>query len=100
MVQINYGGRVTDDNDRRLLMSLLGRCYSPEALVEGHTWTPASGTYRVPHHGPHPTPQSSHGGHAPYVDAYLAHLRAFPQRDEPEVFGLHANANITFNLQV
>jgi hypothetical protein len=26
---INYGGRVTDDNDRILLMSLLENCYGP-----------------------------------------------------------------------
>lgn len=28
--QINYGGRVTDDNDRRLLMCTLGQYYCPE----------------------------------------------------------------------
>ena len=84
-LQINYGGRVTDDNDRRLLMCILGRCYSPEALVEGHPFTP-SGTYRSPLDADH--------------SAYVAHIRALPQRDEPEVFGLNSNANITFNLQV
>ena len=83
--QINYGGRVTDDNDRRLLMCILGRCYSPEALIEGHPFTP-SGTYRSPVDADHAS--------------YLAHIKALPQRDEPEVFGLNSNANITFNLQV
>ena len=29
---INYGGRVTDDNDRILLMSLLTKCYSEKIL--------------------------------------------------------------------
>ena len=29
---INYGGRVTDDNDRILLMSLLENCYGPQIL--------------------------------------------------------------------
>lgn len=31
--QINYGGRVTDDNDRRLLAALVGRHYRPEVLA-------------------------------------------------------------------
>jgi len=26
---INYGGRVTDENDRTLLMSILSHCYGP-----------------------------------------------------------------------
>ena len=76
---------MTDDNDRRLLLCILGRCYSPEALVEGHPFT-STGTYRSPVDGDHAS--------------YLAHIKALPQRDEPEVFGLNSNANITFNLQV
>ena len=85
LLQINYGGRVTDDNDRRLLMCILERCYSPQALIAGHAFT-ASGAYRSP-------PDSA-------LAAYLPFVRQLPQQDEPEVFGLHANANITFNIQV
>ena len=29
---INYGGRVTDDNDRLLLMSILEKCYGEQIL--------------------------------------------------------------------
>ncbi len=43
--QINYGGRVTDDNDRRLLVCILGRLYDKAAITEGHPYTP-SGTYK------------------------------------------------------
>jgi hypothetical protein len=31
------------------------------------------------------------------VTSYLGHLRTWPLLDEPELFGFHANANITFN---
>lgn len=82
--QINYGGRVTDDNDRRLLMCILGQYYTPAVLSDTHSFT-ASGVYRSPPAGDHA--------------AFLAHIKALPQTDEPEVFGLHANAAITFNLQ-
>ena len=32
--ECNYGGRVTDDKDRRLLNTLLGRVYRPEIMTD------------------------------------------------------------------
>lgn len=83
--EINYGGRVTDDNDRRLLLCCLSRSYNAEVLRPGHAYSP-SGLYRAPD--------------ALDQAGYVAAIQALPHLDDPEVFGLHANANITFNLQV
>ena len=44
--QIIYGGRVTDDNDRTLLMSLLSTFVGPHVLHGNHTFT-ASSAYMV-----------------------------------------------------
>ena len=82
--QINYGGRVTDDIDRRCLMSTLSRYVVPEVLEDGYKFS-SSGLYYAP----------EHGDFASYKD-YLLHL---PQEDKPEVFGMHSNANITYQLQ-
>ncbi|PNH03664.1 Dynein heavy chain 7, axonemal [Tetrabaena socialis] len=86
--ECNYGGRVTDDKDRRLLLTALQRIYRPEALALGSS-TPfplsASGTYFIP-------PEGSHASHL----AYIATLPLFPL---PEAFGLHENADITKDLQ-
>ena len=43
--QINYGGRVTDDWDRRCLLNVLEDFYCPAVLSPGHLYT-ASGDYR------------------------------------------------------
>ncbi len=75
---------MTDDIDRRLLMCILSQYYSPAVLSDNHLFT-ASGTYKSPPAGD--------------LASYVAHIRGLPLVDEPEVFGLHSNAAITFNLQ-
>ena len=46
--QINYGGHVTDDMDRRCLMSTLRQFVTPHVMDEDFCYTPASGTYHAP----------------------------------------------------
>lgn len=45
--EINYGGRVTDDKDRRLMSNLVKNFCSPAVLDEGYAFSP-SGAYAVP----------------------------------------------------
>lgn len=45
--EINYGGRVTDDKDRRLINSLILKFCSPEVLQDGYRFSD-SGTYYMP----------------------------------------------------
>lgn len=82
--ECNYGGRVTDDKDRRCMMSLLAKYYTPK-LVEG------GGEYRFSASGAYFTPaRSSHS-------EMIEHIRAMPMDAKPEVFHLHENADITKN---
>ncbi|KAH9628460.1 hypothetical protein HF086_005913 [Spodoptera exigua] len=79
--ECNYGGRVTDDKDRRLIMSLLSIFYNDQVTtVPDYSFSP-SGDYRMP----------------PSMDynSVLEHIRALPMIAKPEVFGLHENADIT-----
>ena len=78
---INYGGRVTDDNDRRCLISVLEKYCSVECLKDGYKYTP-SGLYYAPSDGP--------------IATYRDYIDTLPINDNPEIFGLHDNANITF----
>lgn len=41
---INYGGRITDDWDRRCAMSILSEYYQPQSLDDDHSYSP-SGIY-------------------------------------------------------
>ncbi|XP_078663939.1 dynein axonemal heavy chain 1-like [Branchiostoma floridae x Branchiostoma belcheri] len=79
---INYGGRVTDDWDRRTMMNILQDFYGNKVLSETHVFSP-SGVYHQL------SPEADHG-------TYMAYIKSLPINDPTEIFGLHDNANITF----
>jgi dynein heavy chain len=79
--QCNYGGRVTDDWDRRCLVSILNNVLNQEMVsAEAYSFS-SSGNYCAPPHGEY--------------ESYLEFARALPLIAEPEVYGMHANADIT-----
>nr|XP_061814136.1 dynein axonemal heavy chain 1-like [Nerophis lumbriciformis] len=80
--EINYGGRVTDEWDRRCLLSVLEDFYCPAVLQEDHIYS-ESGVYRQV--------ETSLD-----IKGYLAYVQSLPINDTPEIFGLHDNANISF----
>ena len=77
---------MTDDNDRVLLTELCQRCYQPGALQPGFAFTP--------HAGIRPPPPDAD------LPACLAHIQALPAHDSAKVFGMHANADVAYQLQV
>ena len=81
--ECNYGGRVTDAQDRRTLIVLLKDVFCKEMLAESHSMTP-SGKYMAPPEGE--------------LKDYTAFAQTLPASNDPEVFGLHANADITKDL--
>ena len=79
--QCNYGGRVTDDWDRRCLTTILCKILCPDLVEDDSFRFSESGIYFAPEHGPY--------------DSYLEYSRALPLIPEPEVFGMHSNADIS-----
>uniref|UniRef100_K3WFJ4 Uncharacterized protein n=1 Tax=Globisporangium ultimum (strain ATCC 200006 / CBS 805.95 / DAOM BR144) TaxID=431595 RepID=K3WFJ4_GLOUD len=78
--ECNYGGRVTDDKDRRCIVNILSDFYSPEILSDAYKFS-ASGVYFAPKDGP--------------LTTYLEYIDSLPMNEGPEIFGLHDNANIS-----
>ena len=74
---------MTDERDRRTLMSLLSIVYTPEILDDDYKLS-ASGEYIVP-------PKGSY-------ESYLQYIKSLPLIQSPEVFGMHENADITKDL--
>ncbi|XP_037908989.1 dynein heavy chain 3, axonemal [Hermetia illucens] len=81
--ECNYGGRVTDDKDRRLLLSLLNLVYNQDTIDTNNYSLSASGNYRIPL--------------IPNRTNSLEYISTFPLSPHPEVFGLHENADINRN---
>jgi len=79
--QCNYGGRVTDDKDRRCLLSIMDIFFNDEILTNGDYSFSPSGDYKVP-------PQGSY-------ESYIDFIKTLPQIPHPEIFGMHANADIS-----
>jgi dynein heavy chain len=82
IAEINYGGRVTDDKDSRLINALLNKYFDPK-LMEGRFNFEPQGVY----HSPEDLD----------LGAIRAQIQALPLDENPEVYGLHTNASITFH---
>ncbi|KAG5489970.1 hypothetical protein JKF63_00089 [Porcisia hertigi] len=78
---IHYGGRVTDDWDRRTLNTLLERFVNPDVMKDGYAFSSQLKDYQS-------IPATSRQG-------YLDYVASWPLNTSPETFGLHENADIT-----
>lgn len=81
VAEANYGGRVTDINDRVCISYVLEDFYNPDMLNKNHQLS-ESGKYFVPSIG--------------NLDSYVNFIKdELPINDLTEIFGLHENAEIT-----
>ncbi|XP_063529439.1 dynein axonemal heavy chain 7-like [Cydia strobilella] len=83
--ECNYGGRVTDDWDRRCLNTILFKFYNPKAIYDKKYNIDSTGTYYIPELKEH--------------SEFIAYARSLPVATPPGVFGFHSNADITKHFQ-
>ncbi|KAL4427402.1 hypothetical protein ABPG74_009674 [Tetrahymena malaccensis] len=78
--EINYGGRVTDDKDVRLIKSILKLYINAESLSDKYHYSESGIYYSIP---------------AGKLEDYIKYIEQLPLNPSPEAFGLHDNAEIT-----
>lgn len=79
--EVMYGGRVTDDFDKRLLVTFTNVWFNESLLMPGFEFHKG---YRVPM--------------SRNLQTYTDYINSLPVNDTPEVFGLHSNADITYQI--
>lgn len=77
---INYGGRVTDDKDEKLIRAILAKYFSHDVFNENFSFS-EDGKYYIPQYDK--------------IHDVFNYLDQMPLDDKPDIFGLHDNANIT-----
>ncbi|XP_011495537.1 PREDICTED: dynein heavy chain 6, axonemal [Ceratosolen solmsi marchali] len=82
--EITYGGRITDNWDLRCLKTILDKFLSSKTLDKDYLYSP-SGTYYAPSYAT--------------IEEYRTFISKFPLIEDPEIFGMHENANTAFQLK-
>eukprot|EP00741_Cyanophora_paradoxa_P017811 tig00021017_g17202.t1 len=80
--EIQYGGRITDDFDRRLFNTYAETYLNPRIFDPNFVFYPG---YRIPN--------------STDIAKYRAEIDALALIDNPEIFGMHANADLTFRTK-
>ena len=88
--EAQYGGKITDDMDRRLFGSYVESWITPTTLSPSFSFNPATSINRIPNDFDYAIPHSSDN------EEFQAFIKNFPSVDSPEIFGLHPNADLTF----
>ena len=76
--EVQYGGRVTDDYDKRLLITYAKVWFGDGMFAESFQFYTG---YKIPK--------------CKTLDEYKSSIENLPMVDSPETFGLHPNADIT-----
>ena len=76
---------MTDDWDRTCLMCILKSFIGEQVVTEDKLRFSSSGIYYLPNDGS--------------IEEYRKYIEQLPNFEDPEVFGMHENANIAFERQ-
>jgi len=83
---VQYGGKITDDFDRRLFNTYGKSWLTERCLGSDFQFMPGNDQYMIPV--------------ANDVEIYRKYIQELPLVDDPELFGLHANADLVYRTSL
>lgn len=96
VAEVHYGGRITDEMDRRLFKAYCEAWFNPTVLSNSFSFSPehvvAKGQLQPMFN--YCIPEA-----AIEIEEFQRLISAFPKVDSPEVFGLHPNADLTYRVK-
>jgi dynein heavy chain len=91
--EVQYGGRITDNWDRRLFGAYTEAWLSQQTLSSTFSFSPDHPINVQPGAFQYKIPQVLE------LPDYISYINQFPDVDSPEVIGLHPNADLTFRFK-
>jgi dynein heavy chain len=93
VAEVQYGGKITDNMDRRLFNFYAEWCLTPEVCATSFSYNPAEPIFRFPGDFNYRIPVADN------IDDYRGFCMTLPEIDSPEIFGLHPNADLTYRVK-
>lgn len=88
--EVQYGGKITDDLDRRMFNTYTELWLNPNSLTNTFTLNPEKPISKSTNEFKYLIPDHAE------LEEYHSYIKYFPGVDSPEIFGLHPNADLTF----
>ena len=92
VAEVQYGGKITDSVDRRLFNTYTKVLLTPDTCAEGYTFNPKEPVMPIPGNFQYRVLGDNE------LQPFRTFIETFPEIDQPEIFGLHPNAELTFRI--
>eukprot|EP01040_Poterioochromonas_malhamensis_P004773 gene4773-5123_t len=91
--EAQYGGKITDTLDRRLFKTYTTVWLNASTCQDGFSFNPKQPIFKIPDNFVYKVDNYES------INQYHNYIKAFPEIDSPEIFGLHPNADLTFRVK-